>query len=269
MEPRRGGAQKGWSPEGVEPRRGGGPEGVEAPKGGGPNLEKVGPRRVVPRRVEAPKGGGPELGGPNLEKVGPRRVEPEGWSPEGWGPKFRAFFPSSRHNFLSSSSLLGSLRGILVVFFKRRGPEMCTFGVLGLSCESTGGPVWWGRRGFTRQPDSPDVHISGFRPSKKHHQNSTKGPQERGRRMKIVAGGGKKKERNVGRSGGWLSGGRLSSGGLSSGGGFTAGGGPAEGSIGYGVQGSGFRVQFRFFGTKTETEQKQSEERDEQEPRKK
>ena len=33
-------------------------------------------------------------------------------------------------------------------------------------------------------------------------------------------------------------------------------GGPAEGSIGNGVQGSGFRVQFMFLGTKTETEQK-------------
>ena len=55
----------------------------------------------------------------------------------------------------------------------------------------------------------------------------------------------------------------LSSRGLSSGGGFTAGrGGPAEGSIGNG-QFSGFRVQFRFFGTKTETEQKLKEERDE------
>ena len=32
---------------------------------------------------------------------------------------------------------------------KRRGPEMCTFGVLGLSCASPGGPVWWGRRAFT------------------------------------------------------------------------------------------------------------------------
>ena len=34
---------------------------------------------------------------------------------------------------------------------------MCTFGVLGLSCASPGGPVWWGRRGFTRQPKSPNV----------------------------------------------------------------------------------------------------------------
>ena len=53
-----------------------------------------------------------------------------------------------------------------------------------------------------------------------------------------------------------------SGGGLSSGG-VHRRGGPPEGSIGDGVQGSGFRVQFRFLGTKTETEQKQNEERDE------
>ena len=46
--------------------------------------------------------------------------------------------------------------------------------------------------------------------------------------MKIVARGGKKEERNFGRSGGGLSGG-----GLSSGGGFTAERGPA-----FGVSGS-------------------------------
>ena len=33
---------------------------------------------------------------------------------------------------------------------------MCTSGVLGLSCASPGGPVWWGR-GFTRQPESPEA----------------------------------------------------------------------------------------------------------------
>ena len=66
---------------------------------------------------------------------------------------------------------------------------------------------------------------SGFQ---KHQQNSTKGPQERERRMKIVARGGKKEERNFGRSGGGLSGG-----GLSSGGGFTAGGGSSVRGFGF------------------------------------
>ena len=60
----------------------------------GPNLEKVGPRRVEPRRVE------------------PRRVEPRRVG----GPKISRFFSILRHNFLYSFSLLGSLRGILVVF---------------------------------------------------------------------------------------------------------------------------------------------------------
>ena len=108
------------------------------------------------------------------------------------GPKFRAFFSFLPPQFFF---LLSLSWGLFVEFcwcLKRRGPEMCTFGVLGLSCASPGGPVWWGRRGFTRQPESPHVHISGPWPSKTP-TNSTKGPQERGRRKKIVAGGGKKR----------------------------------------------------------------------------
>ena len=124
--------------------------------------------------------------------------------------------------------------------------------------------------------DSPRAQMCTFQgsglqktPTKFHERT-----QERERRMKSVAGGGKKKSeilgcpavvrrrvvrrrvvrrrvvqrRGVHRRGG---------------------GGPAEGSIGNGVQGSGFRVQFRFLGTKTETAQKQNEERDEQEQEKK
>ena len=53
-------------------------------------------------------------------------------------------------------------------------------------------------------------------------------------------------------SGGGLSGGGLSGGRGFTGGGFTGGGGPTEGPSEMGVQGSGFRVQFTFFGTKTE-----------------
>ena len=40
------------------------------------------------------------------------------------------FFPSPATIFFLSFLFLGSFRGIVV-----RGPEMCTFGVLGLSCE--------------------------------------------------------------------------------------------------------------------------------------
>ena len=112
------------------------------------------------------------------------------------GPKFRAFFPFSRHNFLSSLSLslLGSFRGILVVF-EARGPEMCTFGVLGLSRE-----------------------VPAFKNTTKIQR---KDPQERERRMKTVAGE-EKKERNFGRSSGGLSGVGLSGAGLSGGGGHRA-----------------------------------------------
>ena len=66
------------------------------------------------------------------------------------------------------------------------------FGVLKLSCASPGGPVWWDRRGFTRQPESPNVHISGFRPSK-HHQNSTRRHPGRHRKSETVAGKGRKR----------------------------------------------------------------------------
>ena len=70
---------------------------------------------------------------------------------------------------------------------------MCTFGVLGLSCASPGGPVWWGRLGFTRQPESPNVHISGFRPSKTPPEFNEKTPRET---QKERNGGGKGKKKS-------------------------------------------------------------------------
>ena len=68
------------------------------------------PKGWGPQRVEAPRVEAPEKVEPS--KGGARRVEPR----KVGCPKFRAFFPCSRHNFLSSFSLLGSFRGILVVF---------------------------------------------------------------------------------------------------------------------------------------------------------
>ena len=169
---------------------------------GGPNLEKVGPRRCGPEGC-GPEGWGPEGWGP------------EGWGPNGGGPKFRAFFSLSRHSFFFSFfplfwSFSWNFGGVL----KRRCPEMCTFGVLWLSCASPGGPVWWGRRGFTRQPKSPNVHISGSpasskTPPKFHEEDQP----EREKRKKTVAGEGKKRERNFGRSGGGRSGAGRSGGG--------------------------------------------------------
>ena len=61
------------------------------------------------------------------DKVGARSVG---------GSKFRAFFPSPAPKFVLFFPLWGSSREILVVFLKRRDPQMCTFGVLGLSCEA-------------------------------------------------------------------------------------------------------------------------------------
>ena len=59
--------------------------------------------------------------------------------------------------------------------------------------------------GFTRQPESPNVHISGHWRFK-HHQNSTIKPLREGRKNENRGGRGKK-ERNFGRSGGGRSGG--------------------------------------------------------------
>ena len=67
---------------------------------------------------------------------------------------------------------------------------MCTFGVLGLSCASPGGPV----AGVSH--DSPRAQTCTFEGSglQKHHQNSTKRTNKRGKkRIKTVAGEGKKR----------------------------------------------------------------------------
>ena len=64
----------------------------------------------------------------------------EGWSPEGLGAQnFALFFSFLRHNSLSWGPCVE-----LWWCLKRRAREKCTFGVLGLSCASLSGPVWWG-----------------------------------------------------------------------------------------------------------------------------
>ena len=90
------------------------------------------------------------------------------------------------------------------------------------------GPVWWDRRGFTRQPESPNVHISGFGPSKTPTKFNARTPRER-KKNENCGGRSEKKERNFGRSGGGLSGGGLSRGGLSGGG--LSGGGLSGGGL--------------------------------------
>ena len=109
-----------------------------------------------------------------------------------WGPNFRAFFPSPTTNFLPFFLSWGSSREILVVF-EAPGPEMCTFGVLGLSCASPGGPVWWGRRGFTRQSESPKrahLRVQAFKNTTKIQR---KGPTREGEKNKNSGGRGKKR----------------------------------------------------------------------------
>ena len=98
-------------------------------RGGGPNPENVGARRVGATRVGGARRPRPRKSG------GPKGGGPEGWGPEGWGAQnFALFFllPLPFSMFFLSG-------GLLVEFWwclKRRDPEMCTFGVLGLSCEA-------------------------------------------------------------------------------------------------------------------------------------
>ena len=64
---------------------------------------------------------------------------PSATPPSAGPPKISLFFPS-RHNF---HSFFLSWGGPFVEFWwclKRWGPEMCTFGVLGLSCEAPAAP---------------------------------------------------------------------------------------------------------------------------------
>ena len=99
--------------------------------------------------------------GPHPEKnglriVGPRIVGPEGWGPEGWGAQNFVFFSVSRHHFRSFVSHCVSSRGFLVVFGSA-GAVKCS------RLEFSGCRVKprrpRSRRGFTRQPESPNVHV--------------------------------------------------------------------------------------------------------------
>ena len=126
-------------------------------------------------------------------KVGVRRVGgPEGWGPEGWGPKIsRFFFSLSRRKIRSFLPSLGVFSLNFGGVFVDRDPQMCTFGVLRLSCASPSGPVWWGPPGFhttAREPKCAHLRVPVFK-------NTTK-IQRKGHPKR-----GKKKERNFGRSG--------------------------------------------------------------------
>ena len=101
---------------------------------------------------------GPPFPGPPFP--GPPFPGPPFPGPPSAGPaQISLFFTLSRRKIRSFLPSLGVFSLNLGGVFEDREPQMCTFGVLGLSCASPGGPVWWGRRGFTRQPESPNVHI--------------------------------------------------------------------------------------------------------------
>ena len=102
----------------------------------------------------------------------PKGLGPKGWGPEGWGDQnFAFFFPSPAPIFALFLSLWVSSRWMMVVFSKAGSPQMCTFGLSGCLVKP---PRPNSRRGFTRQPESPNVDMSGSRPPK----NTTKIPRK-------------------------------------------------------------------------------------------
>ena len=78
----------------------------------------------------------------------PKGAAPKGGAPKGGGPKISRFFSLS-----ATVSLFLCLSGCLLVelwwCLKRRNPQMCTVGVLGLSCEAPAAPKpWFGGSGL-------------------------------------------------------------------------------------------------------------------------
>ena len=120
----------------------------------------------------APKGGAPKGGAP------------KGGTPKGRGPHVRAFFSLSCPRFRSFSG------GLLVECWwclKRRDPLMCTFGVLGLSCETPAAPKPLELQTTAREPKRAHFRVPAFKNTTKIPR---KDPQEREERMKTVAGEG-------------------------------------------------------------------------------
>ena len=97
---------------------------------------------------------------------------------------FRSFFVS----------LWVSSRGILVVFLKRRGCPMCTFGVLGLSCETSAAPKPLGIHSTTKRAH---VRVPEFKNTTEIQRKDSR----KERRKNENCCGRRKKERNFGRSG--------------------------------------------------------------------
>ena len=111
------------------PKVRGGRGGGEGEQGRGPEPGKRGGSKVG-RRVRGRRMGA-EGCCPKLRKGG----GPEGWGPEGWGAQNFAFFPSPALIFVLFLSFSGVFSWNFGGVLKRRDPPMCTFGVLGLSCD--------------------------------------------------------------------------------------------------------------------------------------
>ena len=113
------------------------------------------------------------------------------------GPKISLFFSPLPPQFLFFSP---SLLVLFVEFWwclKRRGPEMCTFGLSGCRVKPRR-PHQTGPAGLAHDsPRTPNVHISGPRRFK-HHQNSTKKTKREEKRIKNCGGRGKKKREILG-----------------------------------------------------------------------
>ena len=98
------------------------------------------------------------MGQRRVGRVGPRRVGPRRVSPpKVGGPTFRAFF----HSPATISLFLCLFGGLLVEFWwclKRRSPEMCTFGVLGLETPAARNRSDDSPRAQTCTFDRPGLH---------------------------------------------------------------------------------------------------------------
>ena len=105
------------------------------------------------------------------------------------------FFPSPATVFILFSLSCWSFSLNFGGVFEDRDPQMCTFGVLGLLCETSAASG--ARRGFTRQPEnSKRAHLSApaLQTPPKFHE---KDQQESEKRIKNCGGKGKK-TRNFG-----------------------------------------------------------------------
>ena len=102
--------------------------------GGSP---KAGVPKPKPGKSGAPKGGDPEGWGPKPRKSGPPKGGAlKGGGPEGWeAQNFVLFFPRPPL-FSFFLPLLGVVSWNFGGVIEGRDPQMCTFGVLGLSCEA-------------------------------------------------------------------------------------------------------------------------------------